>query len=127
MTHNSHPPSHCRAKFTYGQNWEAVQGYKDKYDPNNFFRNNLNIPPSGNAGACTSSSSKDPAVLGIVIACLVLLVTLFAMNVCTMHRGIQSKTTGPRTSLISQDGPKYSPNVSSLPVETIGGGAPSAL
>ena len=58
---------HCRAKFTYGQNWDAVQGYKTKYDPNNFFRNNLNIPPCGNAGyppcggagARTSSSSTD--------------------------------------------------------------------
>jgi hypothetical protein len=153
------------AKFTYGQNWDAVQGHKTKYDPNNFFRNNLNIPPCGNAGyppcggagARTSSSStdininlngqpvgsaganinlnlppsgsagarassSDSAVLGIVIACLVLLVTLSAINIFPLLRQIPPKTGGARTSLISQDGQKYSPSISSLPVENIGGG-----
>jgi FAD/FMN-containing dehydrogenase len=36
-----------RVRSSYGEHWDRLVALKDRYDPENLFRLNQNIPPSG--------------------------------------------------------------------------------
>ena len=40
----------ARVRLAYGENFPRLQRLKDRYDPNNLFCHNQNIPPSANHG-----------------------------------------------------------------------------
>jgi hypothetical protein len=76
------------ARWTYSQNWDRLVALKDRYDPENFFSNNVNIPAS-RAGTCQEadvnpsgsklSAGDDAAiVLGVcVLIALAVITSLF--------------------------------------------------